>query len=291
MKRILVATDFSTRSDRAVRRAVLIAGRVDASLTLLHVVDGDRAKELVDSDWAQATMLLEATARILRMEHDVTADPLVLIDDVDSGIVGGAEQAGADLIVLGPHRSRLRDIFTGTTVERVVRRSPFPLLVAVSAPSAAYERTLLAIDFDEASRSAAKAALAMGIFDHTDVIVMHAFDTPAKNMLQRSMDAPEAVVDYVESERDIATGKLDALVHELNLPQTPQRVAGMTGSPARSILEAAQQEGSHLIVLGTNQRKGFERMLIGSVTQEVIRDAGRDVLIVPVEEPEVSGRE
>ena len=283
MKRILVATDFSTRSDRAVRRAVLIAGRVGASLTLLHVVDGDRAKELIDSDWAQATMLLEATAQTLRMEHDVAADPLVLIDDVDSGIIGGAEQVSADLIVLGPHRSRLRDIFTGTTVERVVRRSPFPLLVAVSAPSAAYERTLLALDFDEASRSAAKAALAMGIFDHTDVIVMHAFDTPAKNMLERSLDAPEAVSEYVESEREMATDKLDALVRELNLPQTPQRVAAMTGSPARSISEAAQREAAQLIVLGTNQRKGFERMLIGSVTQDVIHDAGRDVLIVPVD--------
>ena len=91
-------------------------------------------------------------ARTLRTEHDVAADPLVLMDDVDSGIIAAAEQAGADLIVLGPHRSRLRDMFTGTTLERVVRRSPFPLLVAVSAPSAAYERTLLALDFDEASR-------------------------------------------------------------------------------------------------------------------------------------------
>jgi nucleotide-binding universal stress UspA family protein len=37
MDRILVATDFSTRSDRALRRATLIARRTGAALTLLHV--------------------------------------------------------------------------------------------------------------------------------------------------------------------------------------------------------------------------------------------------------------
>ena len=58
----------------------------------------------------------------------------------------------------------------------------------------------------------------------------------------------------------------------------------MKGSPARSILEAAQEADSSLIVLGTNQRKGFERALIGSVTADVVRDAQRDVLIIPVDE-------
>ena len=283
MDRILVATDFSTRSDRALRRAILIARRTGASLTLLHVVDADRPERLVDSDAAQAFAVLDETARTLRSEDDIPADALVAVDDIHSGILQAAEQVGASLIILGPHRTRLRDVFIGTTVERVIRRSRFPLLVAVQPPSAPHERTLLALDFDEASKSAGRAALAMSIFDHTDVIVMHAFDAPGEGMMRRSMET-EGIEDYVASEREHAVEKLHGLVRELGLPRSNHRVVAITGTPARSILESARTEDSHLIVLGTNQRKGFERLLIGSVTEDVIRDADRDVLIIPVDQ-------
>jgi nucleotide-binding universal stress UspA family protein len=284
MERILVASDFSTRSDRALRRATLIARRTGAALTLVHVVDADLPERLIASERDQAWSILDETAQSLRRDDGIVADALVEIDDVHSGILRATESVGGGLIVLGPHRSRLRDVFVGTTVERVVRRSRFPLLVAVHAPSAAYEHTLLALDFDGASRSAARAALDMGIFQHTDVVVMHAFDAPAQAMLRRSMDTASAIDDYQSSQRSLAVESLKGLVRDLGLPPSDRRVVAVNGTPARTILETAQSEGAHLIVLGTNQRKGFERLLIGSVTEDVIRDANRDVLIVPVDE-------
>ncbi|HEU6442162.1 MAG TPA: universal stress protein, partial [Microvirga sp.] len=48
MRTILVATDFSTRSDRALRRATLLARHVSARLVLIHVVDDDRPVRLVE---------------------------------------------------------------------------------------------------------------------------------------------------------------------------------------------------------------------------------------------------
>lgn len=284
MERILVATDFSTRSDRALRRATLVALRTGASLALLHVVDGDRAERLVDHERIDALALLEETAGTLREVDGVAAEPLVRVDDVHDGILKAAEETGAGLVVLGPHRQRLRNVFTGTTVERVVRRSRFPLLVAVQAPSAPYGRTLLALDFDQASRSAARAALAMGIFEHSKLVVMHAFDAPAEGMMRRSLEPAGAVDDYVAGERSVAMEALHDLVGELGLPSAGRRVTAIVGSPARSILESALAEEADLIVLGTHQRKGFERLLIGSVTEDVVRDADRDVLIVPIDQ-------
>lgn len=285
MDRILVATDFSVRSDRALRRASLIAKRVGASLTLVHVVDGDRPDRLISSDCAAATSLQEDLVRTMKDFDGIDAEHMVEVDDVHSGILAAADEAGAGLIVLGPHRSRLRDVFIGTTVERVVRRSQLPLLVAVQPPSAPYRTTLLALDFDEASKSAGRAALAMGIFEHMDVVVMHAFDAPAEGMMRRSLEAPHAIDDYVRSESSEAAEKFSRLLEEIGLPASGQRVKAINGSPARTILESACSEDAHLIVLGTNQRKGFDRLLIGSVTEDVIREANRDVLIVPVDAP------
>jgi nucleotide-binding universal stress UspA family protein len=283
MNRILVATDFSVRSDRAMRRASLLARKLKAILSLVHVIDADLPSRMVAEERAAASALLEESIRTLRENDRIEADWQVNVDDVHAGIMNAADELSADLIVIGPHRSRLRDVFVGTTAERVMRQSTRPLLVAVDAPTADHHRTLLALDFDEASKSAGRKALAMGVFDHTSVVVMHAFDAPAEHLLKRSFEAPTVIADYVEGEREAAATKLRGLLKELGLPPTAQTVVSITGTPARTILESAQKVGSDLIVLGTNQRKGFERMLIGSVTADVIRDAHRDILIIPVD--------
>lgn len=283
MDRILVATDFSTRSDRALRRATLIARQVGASLTLVHVVDADRLERLVNAERDAASSILEESVRTLADSDGIAADPLMMIGDVHAGILEAADQVDAELIIVGPHRSRLRDVFVGTTAERVVRRSRRPLLVAVQPPSAPYQRTLLALDFDEASKAAGRAAVDMGVFEHTHVTVMHAFDAPAEAMMRRTMEQADVIDNYVEAEREQATGRLRELAAELGLTPSGQRVVAIVGTPARTILETAQSEDAHLIVMGTSQRKGFERLLIGSVTENVIRDAHRDILIVPTD--------
>lgn len=104
MKRILVATDFSTRSDRALRRAVLVARRAEASLILVHVVDGDRSERLVASERREALSLLAEAADTLSSSDGIEAEPMVVVDDVHSGILDAADRSGAGLIVLGPHR-------------------------------------------------------------------------------------------------------------------------------------------------------------------------------------------
>jgi nucleotide-binding universal stress UspA family protein len=280
---LLVATDFSVRSDRALRRASLVARKLGAPLTLLHVVDADLPDSLAAAERSAASAILEDSVATLRSHDGIAADWLVTVDDVDAGILAAADTVDADLVVIGPHRNRLRDVFVGTTAERVVQRSARPLLVAVETPSAHHRSTLLALDFDEASKAAGRQALALGLFEHTEVIVMHAFDAPAEQLLRRSMEHSDAIARYVDAEGAAAADKLQALREELGLPASCQTVASVKGSAARTILEAAQEAGCDLIVLGASQRRGIERALIGSVTADVIRDAERDILIIPVD--------
>ena len=283
MENLLVATDFSVRSDRATRRAALLARKLGAKLNLVHVIDNDLPARLLADERATASFLLEETVQTFGANDGIDADWQVIVDDPYVGILAAADDISADLIIIGPHRRRLRDVFVGTTAERVVRQSSRPLLVAVDTPSSDHHHTLLALDFDKASKSAARHALAMGVFDHTNVVVMHAFDAPAEHLLRRSFEPATSVAQYVEGERELAAAKLRDLLRDLGLPPTCQTVVSITGSPARTILESARGVGSDLIVVGTNKREGFERMLIGSVTADIIREAQRDLLIIPVD--------
>ena len=284
LSHILVATDFSTRSDRALRRATLIAKRLKSSLLLVHVVEADQPHRMIEAERSEALRVLEETVRTSCEADGVSADCRVVVDDVFSGILSAAEEFGADLIVLGPHRSRFRDVFIGTTVERVVRRSRLPLLVAIQPPSARYERTLLAVDFDEASKAAARGALRMGIFDRSAVTIMHGFDAVAVGMMQRSVEKPGAIEDYVTGERAAAERRLRDFSEELGLPPTHRSAVAIKGNAARSIIESAHDERADLVVLGTSRKSGVKRLLIGSVAEQVLRDAERDILVFPADQ-------
>lgn len=283
MQKLLVATDFSTRSDRAIRRATLLARKLGASLRLVHVVDGDQSKAMIDSDLRAAGGILDESSSTLRSHDGVEVDWAVMVDDVETGILGAADEYSADVIILGPNRPRFRDIFIGTTAERIVQRTRRPLLVAVDTPTSHYRHTLLALDFDEASKAAARHALQIGIIDQTDIVVMHAFDAPAEGRLRTAMEERASIEQYVEQERQSATGKFNALLSELGLPDTCRIVVSMAGSPAGAIIDAAKDSASELIVMGANQRTGFERAFVGSVTADVIRDGHRDILIIPTD--------
>jgi nucleotide-binding universal stress UspA family protein len=54
-----------------------------------------------------------------------------------------------------------------------------------------------------------------------------------------------------------------------------------TGNAARAILEAAEQLPANLIVMGTHSSSGFERLMLGSITEKVLRKAACPVLAVP----------
>ncbi|MFW2339930.1 MAG: universal stress protein [Acidimicrobiia bacterium] len=62
-----------------------------------------------------------------------------------------------------------------------------------------------------------------------------------------------------------------------------------TGHPADELIEAAEEQDSHLIVVGSHGLTGFRRFLLGSVSNQVLQSAKRSVLIVRKPEAECEG--
>jgi len=260
---------------------VLVAGKSSAALVLVHVIDDDQPAYLIESQRNAASELLEQTARTFTEVDHVATDVAITTGEAFAGILQTAEETDADLIIVGPHRRQFLDIFIGTTAERTIRRSPRPVLMANATPSGPYTRSLLAVDFDEASRSAVEVAQRLGILEQTEVIAMHLFDAPAIGLMKRGMVVPEAIDHYVRSEEQRVRAEFDSFLSAAGLLRSQQLLRPKQGAPAYDILSCADDEEVDLIVVGTNQRKGFERLLLGSVAQKVLLDAKHDVLVVP----------
>ncbi|HET7711123.1 MAG TPA: universal stress protein [Thermoanaerobaculia bacterium] len=63
----------------------------------------------------------------------------------------------------------------------------------------------------------------------------------------------------------------------------------LIGTPVETILELAQNSGANLVVMGTHGRTGVRRLLLGSVTEAVMREAAVPVIAVHEDSPDESG--
>jgi len=136
---IVVTTDLSDYSLRALPYAVGLAERFDARLKILCI--NEPAVPISDMTWAgvdvHATddaLLKEARHtldRIIREQvpRGVEADATVVTGNAVDGIIEFAREQNADLLVMCTHgRTGLSHVLMGSTAEAVVRQAPCPVL-------------------------------------------------------------------------------------------------------------------------------------------------------------------
>jgi nucleotide-binding universal stress UspA family protein len=141
-KKILIAVDGSTASQRGLKEGVRLAKALGARVMLLHIVNA----LILDSEIA-STAYYQALAEAFRrdgseiLEHAVSlareegiAFEPKMIEKIGARasdeIVAAAKRWPADLIVLGTHGRRgLKRLVMGSDAEMVLRSSPVPVLM------------------------------------------------------------------------------------------------------------------------------------------------------------------
>lgn len=278
-RRILAATDLSSRSDRALRRAAMLAQAAGTELLLLHAVDDDQPRSMVEAERREAEVLLRHQIAALPEVRDAIA--LVAEGDPFEAILDTAEARAVDLIVLGEHRRRLlRDIFTGTTLERVMRHGQRPVLMVSAPPAGPYRRVLAATDCSAHSARALRTAARLGFLEDAALTVVHAFEPPGMGaMALADMPGPAIAALAAEAARE-ARAALAGFLAGLDLGGPPQLLVEQ-GRPATVVKDAAARLRPDLLVIGTAGAGGLRRALLGSVAAEVLAGVGCDALAVP----------
>jgi nucleotide-binding universal stress UspA family protein len=143
-KNILLATDGSAASEHAAQLAVDLARTNGARLTALYVVDPYPYLGIGETNPLGFQAYMSAAYEHAAQAHAKVsamcaqgANPVELrlrrAEDMNAseGILQGAEEEGADLIVVGSHgRTGIRRLMLGSIAARVVSQSPVPVLVA-----------------------------------------------------------------------------------------------------------------------------------------------------------------
>ena len=136
---ILVATDFSARSDRAVSYAVDLARRLGSHVTLLHVVPTPYPIDytlggIPNGEWEhvrqRADQKLAAVLQRAKIRYD-SVDTLVRVgSDLHKEIVGAAREVYADLVVVSTHGYKgWKLLLFGSDADELLIKIPCPVLV------------------------------------------------------------------------------------------------------------------------------------------------------------------
>ena len=145
-----------------------------------------------------------------------------------------------------------------------------------------FKQIMCPVDFSESSVRALAYAAALARWYDAQLTVLHVVPTFEAMQVRGDLVEPVRVVTPMPREQ-----VLEEMSRSLNLAALSPRATPIaeSGDPQATIIDQALSKKADLIVMGTHGRRGFKRLLLGSVTEAVLREAPCPVLTVPPHAP------
>ncbi|GAB3689558.1 universal stress protein [Salinarchaeum chitinilyticum] len=141
------------------------------------------------------------------------------------------------------------------------------------------ESVLVATDGSEPAERAARHGIALAATTDADLHTLAVVDEAASRVARTAL-ADADTDDVLTQAGEEAVSSIADLAAEY--PAAPAvTTAVRTGTPHQEISEYADEHGVDVVVTGTEGRSGLDRVLLGSVAENVLRTSTRPVLVVP----------
>ncbi len=276
MKKILIATDLSPRSDRALERALAIGKQLGAEVVALHVVDDGLPGEIAERQQRHAEQAIRAMVAGLAGQPTSHFSVTTVRGKDYAEVLAHAEVLGAELLIIGTHRYKSRDLVAGTTAERVIRLGACPTLVVRERVAGPYASILAPVDLSVHSRRALEVAVA--IAPGSRLHLLHAYDAALRTSLPA--ETREAIARGEEKRfRSMIEHELKEVCRKLPAGTSKPELTLRRGSVLEALREEASRVNPDLVAVGTHGRTGAARDYLGSVAEAILVDPPTDLLI------------
>ena len=295
-RKILSPVYFDETSQEALEYARHFARQNNGSVSLLHVVPTDEFHLLrrvyepekgggADPDWAET--ISRGKLQTLAQEHlkDTRYEILTRLNsDPAAGILEAQKDTGADLVVMATHgRTGLAHLILGSVAEKVVRETTGPVFISRHgerlSETQSFQKILVPVDITEQSGTALSQARQIAEQYAATVYPLHIVPAADSDLLLRDMyrASPQAPADHVYAEK-VAQQKLDELVQTYLAGVQTQTELHVSDDPGRTIIEMEKAIGADLLVMATHGFSGMFHLLLRSLTEKMMREAGCPVL-------------
>ena len=276
LNRILVATDFSEASAKALHHAIPIARRYEAKFYLAHVVSQAgaplagalRTEEAAICDLRSLETQLVQAGALAGIPHEV----VVRHGDVWEQLDQIVRQENVDLIVVGTHgRTGFRKIVLGSVAEEIFRHALRPVLTvgpgapADPTPESNLRHILYPTDLSVESAAAAPYAISAAIRNNARLTLLHVVELHETEDAERSTVLQNRLRNFLP--------RSYALPYNLNFTLE-------AGPTDETILAFAREHHADLIVMGLRSPNTLVDRLLWLHAYEIIRGASCPVLTI-----------
>ncbi|MGO9379028.1 MAG: universal stress protein [Dissulfurispiraceae bacterium] len=290
VKKIVTAVDLGPDTEAIISYATWLARLTGpgTSLMLLHVLDyaltpPSYLVRYIEDEKKQALAILGRWSLKLRDEQNVAAGYEVVMGRFIEAVGSYLREKRSDVLVIGHRHHMLRSSSAG----RLIRSLRQPMLVVrgvkakgIGLGAAEVRRILCPIDFSENSKKALCWAGSLAKNVDADLTVLHVHSD--YNLLidkDEHKEAKEMESYYSDSLADAGI-ELSNLVKEIDAGQQPVSVVTRSGDPVAAINGICSGTNIDLVVMGARGKAFFEGLLLGSVSESVVRASPCPVFIL-----------
>ena len=266
-KQIMIPLDGSAFAEQALSLAQSLASEFDASLTLISIESNNSSNaDEHNNDRLQyleqvATPLHTAGLKTNRIiEYGTTAHMLHHV----------AEQHNIDLILMSTHgRSGIKRLLFGSVADQIVQLTQIPLLLLRPSNNwrsrwTEFRHLLITLDGSANAETILDYAKLFAQRFQSQIILL---SVPDQNQSEESLASIRHYLDGIKNH-----------LAESNI-EVQTRVTGQNAG--HTIVQVSQDEEIDLIMLATHGRGGFDRLMLGSVADLVVRHTTCPILLVP----------
>ena len=270
---IVVATDFSSRADRAIDRALQLGRDTKRRVRFVHAIAPGKKEPLdraeLDRRMEQCVGYPEGTDQgggPIEFAYPEGSPPI--------SIASSSKEDGVEMLLIGPARyNSFGDFFLGTAVDYVLRNTATPVIVVKKRVRDAYEHIVAGTDFSPASAHAIIEAARM--FPDAKIHVSHAWHVPFEGFQRDGYVAEEVQRDDTKRLADFMTALAE------REPRLAEATTGMVrGGAYDAVKDGLSRYPDALVVLGSHGATGFREATLGSNTSDMLRFLDADILVV-----------
>ncbi|MGD2154836.1 MAG: universal stress protein [Gemmatimonadales bacterium] len=297
--RIVVPVDGSSFSEHAIAYAGAIAQRAGARLTvvLVHSPLARYAASLAPTplfeEWEsrhrqqEAAYLEQLVGRL--QDRGLRAFAERLEGEVAHSLIERVE-SDADLLVMATHgRAGLERAWLGSVADEVVHHVKLPVLLVrpqseLAPRDVSFKHVVAATDGSQAAAAAVGQAVEVARLFEAQLTLLRVVSVPAGLSSPYLPHAAAMDREITERRKQEAEAFLEKLAEELDCGATVKARVPLAYHPARGILDAIDDFGCDLVVVGTRRHTRLARIFLGSVADKVARASDVPVLIAHSDE-------
>ena len=269
LEKILMPVDVNKDYNEQLELAIKIAKEFNSEISVMYVLpDRDVHPEINSLLTNYVSETLNKLVDAFKTKQILCGNPLILTGNPTDKILQAANEEEVNLILVGSgNKAEQEEFQLGTTAEKLISLSDVPVWVAKSNQITEISNILCPVDFSDASKRALKNAILLSNNFEAKLTILSVYE-PFVNT------SPRLNIDQDATNRELAKQyqqEMQTFLKKIDLKGVKHNIKVEAGVPHNKILQVINEFKYDLLVMGTNGRSAFSRIILGSVTEKVIR--------------------